>query len=379
MARTLQALVAQPSLEAFLAQELAVVSEQLHALRSRFWFYDRVRNKLYLQMSYDMGRVIPGVRDHSLVPLERDPQDFPLWLEIARSRQPLIISDIASDARLAGREYLLERGVRASLQVPLLLGDEVAGLLAVYRTEQHFEPKEIELAQSLAQAVTLAQHLNWLAEQGRQAAILEERTRIAGEIHDTLAQGLTGVIIQLEAAEDALIEAPGEVLDHLTRARALARASLTEARRSVQALRPGMLEGCDLPTALGRLAQEAGVDTAVRIGISVEGRARSLSPGVENNLLRIAQEAVANALQHADATTVRIELTFEEQGVRLIVRDDGRGFDPNVLPTDGAFGIEGMRRRAERIDGSLIIASEPQAGTTVKVLVPGEFRQPAWR
>ena len=197
--------------------------------------------------------------------------------------------------------------------------------------------------------------------------ILAERSRMAREIHDTLAQGFTGIVIQLEAAEDGLQENdPEAAVAHLGRARALARTSLAEARRSVWALRPEVLEERDLPTALRLLAEQMGAQTAV--AFQLEGIPRPLPPAVEDALLRIGQEGVTNAIRHAKATAVTIALAYQPAAVQLRVADNGRGFDPTQTPSSngqGGFGLTSMRERATNIGGQLPIASQPHNGTTI--------------
>jgi signal transduction histidine kinase len=218
--------------------------------------------------------------------------------------------------------------------------------------------------------VTLAVQLSYVAEHRRQAAVLEERTRLAREIHDTLAQGLTGIVVQLEAAEDALAEPPTEAQAHIARARHLARASLAEARRSVRALRPQALTNSDLPTALPRLVEQVTAQTPLQAQVQVHGTLYPLSPEVESALLRIGQEALTNTVKHAHAHTVQLALTFDATAVRLQVTDDGQGFAPQQAVTPEGFGLVNMRERAERIGGCFTLTSRPAQGTTVQVVVP---------
>jgi signal transduction histidine kinase len=220
----------------------------------------------------------------------------------------------------------------------------------------------------LVQQATLAIQLTELSDnasrQASEGAVLEERNRLAREIHDTLAQGFTGIVIQLEAAEDTLAEDEKEAaLAHLARARELARDSLAEARRSVQALRPLALERDDLPGALRRSVEQLTAGTAISIEVVISGLPVTLSEQVENELLRIGQEAVNNAVKHAGATAVMVELSYETNGVTLMIQDNGRGFDSHQ-PAPG-FGLAGMRERANRIGAEIMIDSQPGGGTTV--------------
>ncbi len=204
-------------------------------------------------------------------------------------------------------------------------------------------------------------------EHRERAALLEERTRIAREIHDTLAQGLTGIVIQLEAAEDALFDEPRATEAHIIRARQLARDSLAEARRSVWALRPQTLADDGLLSAIRQLAEQVGRDAATQIELVHHGRPYPLESDVEDELLRIVQEALTNALRHAKAGRIGISLEFAPSQVELCVQDDGVGYDA-AARTEG-LGLRGMRERVQRIGGQLVIATRPGQGTRVIVLV----------
>ena len=208
----------------------------------------------------------------------------------------------------------------------------------------------------------------------RYGAVLAERNRIAREIHDNLAQEILGVSVQLEIVARLMDKSAEAARTHLDRARLLVRGSIAEARRYVWDLRSQSLEDRDLPAALAettrRLAAESGVQTQFQVG----GTFRPLPPQVENNLLRIAQEAVNNAVRHARAENIYVNLLFDTRSVRLSVRDDGRGFDPGEQASgrNGHFGILGMRERAEEMGGSLSIDSDPERGSEVSVGVPLE-------
>jgi signal transduction histidine kinase len=208
-----------------------------------------------------------------------------------------------------------------------------------------------------------------LLVQAREAGVLDERQRMAGEIHDVLAQGLTGIVTQLEAA--AAVPASWE--RHVDAAKRLARESLAEARRSVQALRPQPLDGAGLPSALTEVVDGWTELHGVTVSLITTGSPRPLLPEIEATLLRTAQEALANVAKHAAAGRVFLTLSYMEDVVTLDVRDDGAGFDPAVPPAvsaDGGYGLAAMRERLLRIAGSLEIESEPGAGTALSACVP---------
>ncbi|WP_211270809.1 sensor histidine kinase [Streptomyces yerevanensis] len=210
-----------------------------------------------------------------------------------------------------------------------------------------------------------------LLVQAREAGVADERRRLAAEIHDTIAQGLTGIIAQLQVVANAP-DLP-TARTHLDRASALARHSLGEARRSVQNLAPVALEHDGLPQALKKTVAEWAERTGVRAEFTTTGTAEHLHEEVSATLLRIVQEALSNASRHAHAGRLGVTLSFMGDEVVLDVRDDGRGFDPLALPSrngHGGFGLDGMRARAERIAGSLTVESEPGHGTAVSARVP---------
>ncbi|MFF7755074.1 sensor histidine kinase [Streptomyces sp. NPDC007971] len=210
-----------------------------------------------------------------------------------------------------------------------------------------------------------------LLVQAREAGVADERRRLAAEIHDTIAQGLTGIIAQLQVVANAPDLATART--HLERASSLARHSLGEARRSVHNLAPVALAADGLPEALRKTVAEWGERTGVRAGFTVTGTTEKLHDEVAATLLRIAQEALSNAARHARPARVGVTLSFMGDEVTLDVRDDGAGFDAAAVPvrtSGGGFGLHGMRARAERIAGSLTVESEPGHGTAVSARVP---------
>ncbi|MFI1035692.1 sensor histidine kinase [Streptomyces sp. NPDC020951] len=235
-------------------------------------------------------------------------------------------------------------------------------------TIAELERTNAALQQALAENAAL--HAQLLV-QAREAGVADERRRLAAEIHDTLAQGLTGIIAQLQVVANT--PDPADAREHVGRAMDLARHSLGEARRSVHNLAPVALESDGLPEALRKTVAEWGERTGVRAGFTVTGTAEQLHEEVAATLLRIVQEALSNASRHAHATRVGVTLSFLGDEVILDIRDDGRGFDPLALPARtpvGGFGLDGMRARAERIVGSLTVESEPGHGTALSARVP---------
>jgi signal transduction histidine kinase len=202
-----------------------------------------------------------------------------------------------------------------------------------------------------------------LVAQAREAGVLDERQRMAREIHDTLAQGLTGIVTQLQAAEQA-----DDWRRNVTAAIDLARESLTEARRSVHALRPEALTTARLGEALADVATRWSTRHDVPVQVTTTGTPRPMPADAEVALLRTAQEALANVARHAHATRVGVTLSYLDKEVALDVRDDGVGFQDQ--PTDGGFGLVAMRQRIEGLAGTLQIESERGAGTAISAAVP---------
>jgi signal transduction histidine kinase len=212
---------------------------------------------------------------------------------------------------------------------------------------------------------------NWrLVQQAQQAAVVEERQRLAREIHDTLAQGFTSIVMHLEAAEGALPDEVAALRQHLDQARQMAREGLVQARRLVWAMRPQILERTSLPEAIERVVEQWAGASEVEAGANITGEACPLPPIVEVALLRAVQEALANVRKHARARRVCVTLSYMGDVVVLDVQDDGAGFDPELPGTTGAFGLAGMRERVEQLDGSLVVESMPGGGTTLVVEIP---------
>lgn len=212
-----------------------------------------------------------------------------------------------------------------------------------------------------------------LLVQARQAGVLDERQRMAREIHDTLAQHLAGILTQLQAAEQAPARAP-EAREHMTKAIDLAREGLTEARRTVHAVSAGVLAGAHLAEAIEDAADSFAAEHNLQAALTVTGDPRPMHADVDVALLRVAQEALANVAKHARARRVQLTLSYMEDLVTLDIRDDGVGFDPVAMreqvSTDSGFGLTGMRQRVQRLSGRLVIESQPGEGTALSASVP---------
>jgi signal transduction histidine kinase len=214
-----------------------------------------------------------------------------------------------------------------------------------------------------------------LLTQAREAGVFDERQRMAREIHDTLAQGLAGVLTQLEALErEGAGDVPEDWHDRVSRARELTRENLVEARRSVQALQPGRLADSQLPEAVASMARTWAPGAGVKATVDVVGDVERLPSELEVTLYRVAQESLTNIAKHAKASNVYLTLSYLDDVVLLDVVDDGAGFaraPDEVRPADGTgFGLTGMRQRVELVGGRLEIDSVVGEGTTVNATVP---------
>ncbi|MEU2776440.1 sensor histidine kinase [Streptomyces sp. NPDC007162] len=246
------------------------------------------------------------------------------------------------------------------------------GIAHLTEQEKQRTAERTETIAALQQALdeNAALHAQLLV-QAREAGVADERRRLAAEIHDTIAQGLAGIIAQLQVVLNT--PDPQTAGDHTARALALARHSLGEARRSVHNLAPVALEHDGLPEALRKTVAEWGERTGVRAEFTLTGTAEQLHGEVAATLLRIVQEALSNAARHARAARVGVTLSYLGDEVILDIRDDGTGFDLLAVPVRsraGGFGLDGMRARAERIAGTLTVESEPGLGTALSARVP---------
>jgi PAS domain S-box-containing protein len=369
---SLDVLATAPEPEKFIGKMLSTMCRQLNAQGAMVWFLDPTNDSLLLRGRAEGKDLDPADPEHPAI------QDPLLWKrsaiaeELLFTRSPIICENVESDLRLepALREYLKLRGVKKFMAVPLLAGGDVKGIVTIrHQDGAPYRPEEIELAQALAHQVMLAIQLTELGEQSRQAAVLAERNRMARDIHDTLAQGFTGVIVQLEAMADAIsCGEPEEAESNLQRASELARRSLNEARRSVHALRPEALRRANFWEALKGIIKSTTVGTAIRTSFKVQGKVPELPRSWEENLLHIGQEALTNTLKYAHALNFGTRLSYKARELRLELWDDGDGF--KATDRHDGVGLTGMRERVEQMGGQLKIGGGPGKGTKITVVLP---------
>ncbi|MBA3823780.1 MAG: GAF domain-containing sensor histidine kinase [Ktedonobacterales bacterium] len=261
-------------------------------------------------------------------------------------------------------------GLRYHASIPLYAQSQKLGVLNVASPEwRELSPDDLQLLHTVGDLLSIAIQRARLFARSMQLGAVEERNRLAREIHDTLAQGMTAVALQLETV-DALLEADVPVPQAraaLDRALVLNRANLEEARRSVLDLRAALLEGKSLAQAIRALARDW--QAPPRLTVAITGANQPLPPRIEVGIYRIVQEALTNTLRHAQATRVSIRLSIAPQMVRCSIIDDGIGFDPTLLPA-GHYGLIGLNERARLLGGTLRIASLPSTGTRLTVTVP---------
>jgi two-component system, NarL family, sensor kinase len=269
-----------------------------------------------------------------------------------------------------------DTGLRCHASVPLMVGERRLGMLNVASGDWRvLSQDELNLLTTAGALVSLAVERTRLEAAGVQAAAAEERNRLAREIHDTLAQGLAGVTMQLEVADSLAARQADERLSQaITRGLQQAQATLAQARRSVLDLRATSLEERSLPEALRGLLAASENETADRteFRLEIDGfevGMPDLPESVEVGLYRIAQQALANVARHAGASRVIVRLAREPERVRLRIEDNGTGFDPS-MDHPGRFGLTGMSERARLLNGTLTVESTPQRGTAIDVIVP---------
>lgn len=291
---------------------------------------------------------------------------------VAQTGKHLLANDVSQEPRYLPMQHL--RDTRSELAAPILAGDEVVGVLDVESAELNaFDETDLSTLQTLGKTLGMAIENARLFQQTGDLAVLDERNRMAREIHDTLAQGLTGIVLQLEAAEQAVDEGTGAVSDHLNRARGLARESLQEARRSVWGLVPQALEQKSLEAALRGEVHQFSATGAVKPSLTISGGRRNLSSEIQAAILRICQESLTNVRKHSEATEVTVDLVYSSGLVTLKVQDNGLGIPKDSAKSSGGgggFGITGMEQRAHQLGGTFSVSNNTDRGALVEVKIP---------
>ena len=264
--------------------------------------------------------------------------------------------------------------IRSELAMPIKQGDAVVGVLDLCSAEvAAFDDTDMLIAQTLANQLAVAIENARIFDETRDMAVLEERNRMAREIHDTLAQGFTSIVIQLEAGEDSLEGDPEALDEHISAAKGIARECLAEARRSVWNLLPEVLESNPLDVIISDEVDRFATTTDADADFTLLGARKELNAATQAAILRICQESLANIRSHADAKQVHVTLDFGLDAVKLTVSDNGTGFDPEGIRIgggQGGFGLTGMRQRARLLHGDVDIKSSLGKGTVVEAKIP---------
>jgi PAS domain S-box-containing protein len=369
----LDALASVRELDDFLGQVMATTTRQLGAVSSTLRLHNFEQNTLSLELVFQDGRVMSP--DEAKYPEDRRNLSLVEQRSLHFLDQPSTIMrtlDPHSPIADGHRSYLLGLGVKTILIIPLTSRGQVNGGLAFRFTEERdFRPEELEIASALATQASLAIQLTRLAKTARHSAVLEERSRLAGEIHDSLGQFFTAISMQLGVAKEVIKPGSDNGLTYLERASELAQHGLAEARRSAFSLQPTVTEESGLIEALQKMVERSNIPGSLRCNFSSHGvPEESLPPSAQQELLRIAQEAISNAVRHAKPTVIRVDLRWEPPNVVLEVTDNGSGIANPQLASRGGFGLSNMRARAEKLGAQFDVRTAASRGTSIVVLLP---------
>ena len=368
----LDALTSVPELDELLSQVMTAITRQLGAVSSVLRLRDFERNCLVIDLVFQDGRIITPAEANYPQRLQSIPLDEQQLSLLAQPAAVLQLLDNISAIPDEPRDCLLGLGVKTLLVVPLKMAKRLIGALSFRFTERReFRPEEIEIARALESQAALAIQVTRLAKAAKQAAILEERTRLAGEIHDGLAQSFTAISMQLGVAEEELSSKEGGPICSIQRAIELANFGLAEARRCARNLRLSTVEESGLVVALQRLVERSSVAGRLRCNFRSTNISEDTLPArVKHELLRIAQEAVHNAVRHANPAMIAVTLQWDAPDLVLRVRDNGCGISAARLEKSDGLGLANMRQRASEIGGRFEIQTAASRGTSIIVTVP---------
>jgi len=386
----LDALASVPGLDDFLGQVMAAITQQLGAVSSTLRVRNFEQNTLRLELVFQDGRVMtPDEVNYpeswQSIPVEQFDPHFLYHSPLTRTKdeqrvatfsnpQAAIVHTLDPDSPMPDdqRSYLRQLGIKTLLIVPLISRGQPNGRLTFRFTEERdFHLEELEIARALATQASLAIHLTRLAKSARQSAILEERNQLAAEIHDSLAQSFTGISLQLGVAGEQLAANEGDPLHQIRRAEEIAKFGLAEARRSILRLGSNAIEESGLTTTLQRLVEHSNVAGRLRCVFQFDVIPEEiLPPGIQHELLRFAQEAISNAVRHAQPTLVNVALRWKPPDLILSVKDNGSGISNSSLEKSEGFGLRNMRTRAAQINAKFDIQTAAGRGTSILLTVP---------
>jgi signal transduction histidine kinase len=295
-----------------------------------------------------------------------------VWVgRLLREGKPLLVNEQSSELYT----YLRDHNLTALLVVPLHADSTVIGVLAVVNKPGGFSEEDVRIISLFADQAAIAIEHARLQQQGEQAAVTEERQRVARELHDSVTQSLYSVTLYAEAAAMALVAGKQDVAsDHLRHLRDTAQEAMREMRMLIFELHPPILEKVGLAAALRNRLSAVEARAGLETNLRVDGEGR-LPLWVEEDLYWIAQEALNNVVKHARARSVTVHLMLSQENACLQVQDDGVGFDPATTDTQGGIGLRSMRERAAKVGGRTRVRSSPGQGTLVEVEIanPGEL------
>jgi predicted ATPase/signal transduction histidine kinase len=368
----LDALASVPELDDFLGQVVGAMTRQLGAASSLLRLRNFEKNVLTLDLVFQDGRVMTPAEAKYPESLQTIPLDE---RQLSLLNQPAAVIHLLDDIPSipdAFRSYMLGLGAKTLLVIPLNLARQLVGsVIFRFSEDSEFRPEELEIARALASQASLAIQLTRLAKGARQSAVLEERNKLAGEIHDSLAQFFTGISLQLGAAKKVIKRRGDNSLSYVERATELAQFGLAEARRSAFSLQPTIIEELGLVQALQKLVERSNIRHKLRCNFHSPGvPEESLPSSVQEDLLRIAQEALSNAVRHAMPTVINVSLCCDSSKLVLEVADNGSGIANSQAACREGFGFSNMQARAKHLGAQLDVRTSAGRGTSIVVRMP---------
>ena len=372
---SLDQLASVPELDEFIGQVMAAITGQLGAASSLLALVRPDDQTMVPELLYQDGRVkrrgelgFSKVFGTTLMLDEvvQAPLEEPITVVRLDSPQAMLIPE-------ARRAQLVAEDIKAVLLIPLSSKGQLNGMLSFrVKDDRQFQEEELEIARALATQASLAIQLTQLARTARESAVLEERNRLASEIHDSLAQSFAGISMQLSAAGRAMVRKSKDAWGHVERANELARFGLSEARRSALSLRSNIIEESGLIEALRKLTERSNIPGLISCSFQASRvDEQALSPQVQQDLLRIGQEAISNALRHAQPSEIKVSLRGNQSNLVLRITDNGSGLARSrPLSESHGFGFANMRARAKNLGATLDVESKPGHGTSVIVRLP---------
>jgi signal transduction histidine kinase len=344
------------------------IVNNLNVVFARIWTLERGEGILRLQASSGLYIGLHG--KYSRIPVGH----LKIGL-IAESRTSYLTNAVLGDPRIEDQEWVKREGLVAFAGYPLLVDNRATGVIAVF-ARLPIESETLETLGSIAGIVAQGIERQRSQKELRRAikanneAVARERRRIAREMHDGLLQNVTGIALQLRAVLPRVRSAPDEAATVLERILELAERTSTEARLAVVGMRH-FTESGDVVKVLQGAAGRTLAGSTLGLAVNVRGRTRAMSPRICDAAALIVEQAITNVVRHAQARTVRLVMDFGIRGLRISIRDDGRGFVPDHATAEAThFGLLGMRERAREIGAEVRVRSALERGTTVSVLVP---------